>query len=535
MSTPAGGGLAGTVTLMRHLLRRDRIRLPIWVVVPVLLVTSTYSAYEGLYPTAASRAELTATMGTAPSLTLLYGRAYDLTSAGGFTVWRVGGFVAVLLAIFAVLTVVRHTRAEEDAGRAEMLASGVVGRYALLAAAVATTVLASAAAGLLVALGLLGLGAATAGAFAFGGAVALTGAVFAGVGAVAAQLGSYSRTASGMGLGVLGVAFLVRGWGDSSGRSWLSWWSPLGWASQVRAYAEDRWPVLALPALAAVVLIGVAAVLVRRRDVGLGLIAPREGRAHAPATLGGPLGLAWRLQRGTLIGWLIGFLVFGLVMGSLAGSIGDLLGDNPQAIEMFERMGGVGQLSVLFVAAILPILGVFTVLYGVLAVLRARTEETEDRVEPLLATPVSRVGWLASHLGVALGGVAALMGVGGAAVTIGAVASTPAGTLDVGEALVGALIQIPAAWSIVGLAAALVGLVPRFASLAWVAAGLALAITWLGPALGLSDALLKVSPFEHLPHVPGGPVTAGPLLVLGAIAAGLLAAAAAGMRRRDIG
>jgi len=534
MSRPSSGALAGTLTLIRHIVRRDRFRLIIWVAVPVFLITSTYSAYEGLYPTVESRQGLQVQMGASTSLTLLYGPAFDLTNAGGFVAWRIGLYTALVLSIFAILTVVRQTRAEEDAGRAEMLASGVVGRYAMLTAALTVVVGTAAIAGLLIAGILTTMGADLVGALALGAAAAACAAVFAAVAAVAVQLGSYSRTANGIALGVLGFFFLLRGWGDATDRIWLSWLSPMGWVSQIRAFAGNRWEVFGLFAGLFVVLIVTAGLLVRQRDVGLGLLKPREGRADAPASLGGVFGLAWRLQRGLLLGWAVAFVIFGLILGSLTTAIEDLIGDNEQIRQAIERMGGTGQMAVLFVAGILPIIAVIAVLYGVGAMLRTRTEETESRLEPLLATPVSRWRWLGSHLLMALGGSALLVILGGGAVAAVASASVPEETLTFLDAFKGALIQIPATWLIVAITAALVGIAPRLAGLGWAAAGVVLALTWLGPALGLPDAALKISPFEHLPKVPGHAVTALPLLIISAGVVALIAIAGIGLRRRDI-
>ena len=69
-----------------------------------------------------------------------------------------GLYTALVLAIFAILTVVRHTRAEEDSQRAEMLASGVVGRYAMLAAAIGVVVGTMVIAALLIVAVLIGYG-----------------------------------------------------------------------------------------------------------------------------------------------------------------------------------------------------------------------------------------------------------------------------------------------------------------------------------------------------------------------------------------
>ena len=241
--------------------------------------------------------------------------------------------------------------------------------------------------------------------------------------------------------------------------------------------------------------------LVRRRDLGKGLIKPREGRAEASAALHGVFGLAWRMQRGLLIGWAVAFVAFGVIFGSLATAFDELIGDNEQAKQIIERMGGTGQLSVLYVAAILPIIGVIAVLYGVAAMLRTRTEEIEGRLEPLLATsgePLA-LAWQSPVDGV--GRSALLVILGGGTIAAVASATVPGGALGFWEAFQGALIQIPATWLIIAISAALVGVAPRFTGFGWAAASRWPSRGW--GRLGLPDAALKISPFENLPRVPG--------------------------------
>ena len=56
-----------------------------------------------------------------------------------------------------------------------------------------------------------------------------------------------------------------------------------------------------------------------------------------------------------------------------------------------------------------------------------------------------------------------------------------------------------------------------------------------GPALNLAQAVLDISPFTHVPKLPGGAFSAVPLLWLSAFVLVLAAAGLAGLRRRDIG
>ena len=524
--------LVGTGPLARLALRRDRVILPIWIAVLALLGTTTYTSYDALFPSAADRAALVASLGTSPALKVLYGPAYDLTTAGGFVAWRIGGFLALLTGVMAMLTVVRHTRAEEDSGRAELVSAGVVGRHGLLAAALLVSIGASLVAGLLQALALVAGGAAPAGAFALGAASAACGAVFAGVAAVAAQVGSYSRTANGISFAVLGVAFLLRAVGDSGSTSWLSWLSPLAWSQQVRAFVDNRWWVLLLPLAAAAVLVLAAVALAARRDAGMGLLAPRDGRAGATPSLRTPLALAWRLQRGSLVGWLVAFVLMGLVLGSLAGSVTDLLSGNATAQDIFTRLGGSDAIEQAFVAAMLMVLGLGAAVYGVQAVLRARAEETEGRAEVVLATATSRLSWFGSHLLCAGGGATVLVLAG--ATAVGAAAAPNSGVTFT-QTLASSLVQLPAVLTVTAAAALLVGVLPRLSVLGWALVGVVFLVSLWGPILNLPEAVLDVSPFQHLPHLPGGDVVALPLVVLVVLAAALFAASAVGIRRRDIG
>ncbi|MGW4061698.1 ABC transporter permease [Amycolatopsis sp. NPDC004747] len=528
--------LAGTWHLTRLALRRDRVILPIWIVLLSVVPASTVNTFTQFYPTVADRLALQAGANANPSYALLYGPPFDLTTAGGFIAWRMCGFLALLTGLMVVFTVTRHTRAEEDTGRAELLASAVVGRYAALTAALLVAGGASVLTGLVQAVTMIGAGLPAAGSLAFGAAEALSGLVFTAVAAVAAQLAEYSRTANGIGTAVVGAAFLLRGAGDSTvDARWLSWLSPIGWVQQVRAFAGERWWVLLLPVGCTLVVGALGYWLLPRRDVGVGILPPRPGPARAAASLRSPLALAWRLHRGPLLGWTIGTAVVGAVFGSIASGIGDLVGSSPQAQQIFERLGGSHALTQAFLAAMAGMFAMVASLYGVQAVLRMRGEETAIRLEPVLATSVGRLRWAGGHLVFAFFGTAALLLSGG--VFMGLANGLRTG--DVGgslaDTLAGMLVQLPAAWVVVALAVAIFGLLPGFSAAAWAVGALALLLSLFGPVVNLPQAVLDVSPFQHPPKLPGQAFTATPLVWLVAVAVVALVAGLAGWKRRDVG
>ncbi|HZN19021.1 MAG TPA: ABC transporter permease [Micromonosporaceae bacterium] len=530
--------MTGTWSLVRLALRLDRVRLPVWLLVLVGLPLATASSFAELYPGVPERMKLAAEMSNNPTLLGLYGRIYDATTLGGLVSWRMGGFLPVLIGLMSLLLVIRHTRAEEQAGRLELVGSGVVGRRAPLTAALVLALLVNLVLALLIALGMIGQGEDATGAFALGLSFAGAGLVFASVAAVTAQVTENSRTASGLAVVVLGAAYLLRAFGDGAsagenGPSWLSWLSPLGWVQLVRPYGNERWWVLGLMASVCLLLVALAYALVARRDYASGLVPPRLG--PAASAMGSPVALAWRLQRGSLLAWSAGLAALGLALGTAAEGVGDLVRDNQGMADVFERIGGAqGQIDQ-FLAGALGIVGLIAAAYTVQAALRLRVEETTARAEPVLATPVTRLRWAASHLLFAFLGTVVVLGALGLAAGLAHGLRTGDLGGELPRVLAGALVVVPAAWVVAGLCVALFGLAPRLAAVAWGAVVLFLILTYFGAVLQLNQWVMDLSPYTHLPKLPGTPFTATPLLWLVALAAALTVAGLAGFRRRGIG
>ncbi|MES9553300.1 MULTISPECIES: ABC transporter permease [unclassified Streptomyces] len=524
----ATGQLAGTWPLLRLALRRDRIMLPIWVLALGGTFSSIGSSIAALYDTSAQRAELAASMNGNSSLRAMYGPVFD-DSVGGLVSWRMAAFGAVLAAVMSLIVVIRHTREEEETGRQEMLSSAMVGRRAPLTAALLTAVIANAALALVITAGLAGSGAGGAGAVALALAVAGTGVLFACTAAIAAQFTESARLAKGLTAAVIGAAFVLKAAGDSAaddGSSPMTWLSPIGWAENVRAYADERWWVLFVLAAAVAVQAVLAYTLAGRRDVGMSFLATRPGPAQGRITTA--FGLALRLQRGALTGWTLSFAVVGVAFGGLADGAADLVGDNEKTREIFERMGGQDGLTDAFLATMVSVLGMVAALYIVASVLRLHGEETAGRAEPVLAGSVGRIGWAAGHLVVAFGGAALLMAVGGLGLAAGYGHGLPA-------VLGASLVQLPAIWLLGGVTVLLYGAFPKAAVAAWGVAGICLALGWLGPAVNMPQAVMDVSPFTHLPKLPGGTgMEWGPVLILTAVATVLVGAGVGALRRRDV-
>jgi ABC-2 type transport system permease protein len=115
-----------------------------------------------------------------------------------------------------------------------------------------------------------------------------------------------------------------------------------------------------------------------------------------------------------------------------------------------------------------------------------------------------------------------------------AAAATTGDASRVATLLGAALAPLPAVLVVIGVAALLVGVAPRFAGLAWVLVGWAVLIGVFGGLLRLPEWATKLSPFGWVPAFPGEDLDAVPLVGLSLVAAALLAVALAGFRRRDL-
>jgi ABC-2 type transport system permease protein len=525
---------SGTLALLRLCLRRDRTVLPLWVALLSVPVGAVYvGSIAAVYPTAADRAAFAATIMASPAQRALYGNVYG-DSLGATGIWKAGMF-HVLIAVAVILTMVRHTRADEESGRTELIGSTAVGRYAGLTAALLLTGGASILTGLICTAGLLPVGVPAAGSVAFGLALACTGLVFTAVTAVAVQLSSSARVARGIAFAALATSFTLRAVGDAGSRApFLSWLSPLGWSLQVRPYAGDRFWVLVLHVAVTAALIAVAYPLLAGRDVGAGLLPERPGAPRAATSLRGVMTLAWRLQRGTITLWTVGLMLYGLLVGSVIHGVGGELGGSQSAREVVARLGGTDQLEQAFIAIAFGMLAMVASAFAVSVTLRLHQEESSQRAETLLATAVGRTRWLASHLLVAITGTAVSMTVAGlaAGLTYGVAAGDVGGKL--GLVLATAAVQLPAVWLLAAVTVALFGLLPRFTPVAWGVLVAFIAVYLLGSLANSPQWLVGLEPFTHVPHVGSGAVNATPLWWLLGIDATFIVLGANAFRRRDL-
>jgi len=529
--------------LLGQRLRRDRWQLVLWVGGTVLLAIAAIGGVAQSYGTEADRREVLAAVAANPVIMLFRGLPSG-AELDAFTLFLILPFLAMMAAFMSSFLAVRHTRMDEELGRAELVAATPAGRTAPLTATVLHGFGANLAIAVLVAACFAGAGYAPLGSIVSGLAAAAVGLVFLGVGLVAAQLMRTSRGANSLGVWVLLVSFVVCGLGNALGTpsadlqriesSWLTWLSPFGWAENARPFADDAWWPLVLCGIVAVALTGLAVGLQRVRDLDGSFIAERAGRLDAPASLGSPLGLVWRLARGSVVGWAIGGLLTGALATSLGAVIDEIGTKIPAVEELFAALSKGGSLEQGMVVIFFTIVGVLAACAAVQTVTRARQEEAHGTAEQVLAAPVGRVRWLWAFLLVGLGAALAVC----AAAVLGAwlgVQAKGADTSLAWDALVAGAGQLAAAAVFLVLTALVFVLAPRLTiALGWVLVLVALLLGMFGPLFGLPDWVTNLSPVAVTPVATADGIDVkGLWWLLGVVAAGGVLALGL-MRRREL-
>lgn len=523
-------GFAGTREAFLFALKRDRLILPVCLVGLIGWMAMYVVSYAGLYGTQAELNALYESVAGNPAMVAMSGPTGGLRSLGGAIAWDSMPALTIISGVFAMFSVIRHSRAEEEDGRTDLLLASGSGRLAPLTAALLITALALtlAAVGYFAVLAIGGY--AIGPSILFSLAVLSFGLVIAGTTAVFAQVTGKARAARGLVGVVIGVSWLLRAVGDTGGGT-LTWFSPLGWAQQMKPFWENLWWPLLLPATATAFTVSLAFWLLARRDIGSGLIQPRPGPPNASNSILHPLGFSFRLQRSTMLGWTAMLFVYGFAIGVVGENIEDILKSSSAFTEAFASASS--DLLDSYFASILTVIAILGAGFTISSVLRPHSEESRDRAALLLAAPLGKVRWVAGHVLIAYVASAFMIALTGLALGVGLGVAT-GDFSQTGTLFAAGFAQVPAMWLTGSLALFLFGVSSRLSSVAW---GLlaAFILIWTLASFGnLPGWLIDLSPFSHVPAVPAVSLDMAPLLVMTALALAFTVAGLALWRRRDL-
>lgn len=525
----------GTGKLLKLYLRRDRIILPIWILLALTVIYGQVSFVKAMPDWQMFITELSAS----PLTSSLLGPVVPLSIEGAI-LWRGILQASITVMIGAAITVIRHTRTEESTGRNELIFGRPVGRYANLSAALILSCGGSLIAGLLTAVFLMGNGFAGSGSLLAGLTLAASGCIFAGIGGLCAQIFAHSGNARGAVFGAYGLTMVTmvlnNMGGGSTGWAWLA---PEAWFRITVPFGQNHaWPLLVFIVLSAIPMM-LSYMLLVRRDMGAGLIPQKEGSATTSPRFNSPIALAWRQQKGRILIWAIGMVWLGGTMGMGTPNISEAISSTfahmntswaSAIVELGNQEG--------FIAILIYILGLMGGLsvFAITMVQSLRQEEKEHYAEIVLSRPVSRIKWMGSYLVIAFAGSALILCVLGLASGLG-------WSIAAGEyshflrVLVMSLSKIPSVWTIIGIAALLYGWLPRIASvLNWLILGVFIFIEMLWEVGIVGWSAMQWTPFAYAHYsIPIHELPIMPLVVLLSISAALTWLGIIGFRRRSIG
>ena len=533
-SHAAPGELAGTGTLIRFYLRRDRVKLPAWIAGLAAFAIYITSALPQIAPT---KPELQSAVSllAQPVGRMFTGPGYGLESAT-YARMFVGGYglyFVIIAALMNVFLVVRHTRLEEQTGRAELVRANVVGRHSALTAVLVVAVGTNTVAAVLVAVIMLAAGYGAAGTVLFAASVAAAGMSFAGIAAITAQISEFSRGASGLAGGVIALAFIVRMVGDmpDEGGSIVSWFSPLAWAQQAAPFVRDRWWVLILPVVLSCATVVGGYILQARRDLDASWMAARPGRAHATRWLSSTWGLGVRVQRATVIGWLLAVVVAAVVDGAYTQTVIDAGASLPDTMK--QVLGDQGMVAG-YVSYISNFSVYLTIAFVVSSMQIMQRDEAHGRAEIVLSTPVRRTSWMGSHVAVAAAGLIVIMLLAGLAAGLAAAIVTGDWS-TFGDLFLAHANLIPAVTLVLGVAAFLFGLIPRImAAVSWAYVALIIFLSIFGPMLDIPGPLTRLSPLSHLAAYPVESYQGNPVIMVLVLSGLLTTIGLIGFTRRQV-
>jgi ABC-2 type transport system permease protein len=315
----------------------------------------------------------------------------------------------------------------------------------------------------------------------------------------------------------------------------LAMLSPFHWTNDhIALVGIFDWLPLALVGICGLAFMAVGVEVFTRRDLGVtsGLSLP--GLPKFLLGVHGSLSRAFGEQLPRALSWGLGLGVVGFVFASLSGTLVDSLGSNSSLEKVFAGMfPGVNLSSVSgWLQLYMELLFIAAGFGAATFVSKWGSDETDGRLELVLATPLARAKWVIA------GGIAAVLAVVvmtalfAAGVGIGAVT----GGLDATDALIGSSALGIYAIAIIGVGVAIGGLWRT--SIAAELAAVFVVVTYLldlvVPALNLPDLFHQLALTAHMgqPMVrvwdPAGIVACVAIAVVG------IAIGAWGITRRDI-
>ena len=558
-----------TLKLTQFMLQREKVNSTVWLVSMVFFNALIVLLIGfSMMPNEASVTEFMAILEN-PTLLAMVGPMHPSlpSDLGALYTLMMFVFMAIGVAIMNIFLVVRHTRADEEAGRYEVLRSLPSGRLANVNAAMLTAVVVN----LVMAVGFtlsmwlvmaiidvpMGFGAA----LLWGVCLGVLGLVFASVAALFCQLSASASGASGYSYGLLGLFYFLRAGADMDpeGMGYLAYFSPFGLASRTWVYIENNWwPVCVLLGIAIVITV-LAYGFCNVRDIDQGMIPDRRGKVKGGILLRSPIGLHFRLLRRSVIIWVIILFMTGLSYATLLEDINNFIAGNDMYRQLMlghtglmDQIDGMTtdeiaavmnavlshagyNITQLFASMIGFIMAMIAAIPVLMFVLKAKGEEKAIRAELLVATPTSKGKYLSGFVIISFAScvliqLAQALGMYSLAQSV----LTDPSVLPLSYLVEAALVYVPSLWIMGGLTVLLLGIFPKAAGFIWAYYGYTFFAMMFGRFFPQIEFLGIFTPLGWTPQMPVDDANWFALTVMAALGIALSAIGIMCYKKRDI-
>lgn len=492
-----------TGRISRFIILRDRFRIPIWIISIAVFTFLVAISFADLYKTDEARHAVAQTMMN-PAMTAMVGKGYGLDNYtfGAMMAHQMLLMTALVVGIMSILLVTRHTRADEEEGRIELIRSLPVGRLSNLHATMLVLFVTNILLALVIGFGLYALGIESMeleGSLLYGAALGATGMIFSSITALFAQLSASSRGTLGLSFAFLGAAYLIRAIGDI-GNETLSWFSPFGWVLSSEVYVNNYWWPIILTVGVSICFVIISLYLNAIRDLESGFLPVKPGKKHASSFLLSTIGLTLRLQRTGLIFWAIGVFILGASYGSVLGDLESFISENEVLEKFLTPTGGVS-LTEQFLTMLMAIISMICTIPPLMAMFKLRSEEKKNRTEFLLSRVISRIRLMGSYFIVSITVGYIMLSL--AAIGLGSVGMPVLnGEINFSTFYRAAIVYLPAMWVMIGIAVFLIGLAPKRTGLTWIYLTFSFVVIYMGGLFQFPEWVGKLSPYGYIPKLP---------------------------------
>lgn len=503
-----------TGSLAFFTLKRERIKLPLWIIFICAFLVLLVPVYDDLIKTTSNIKSLVDTMKN-PAMIAIVGPVFEKKE---FTLGSIYAnymllYSIVMIAIYNIFLISANTRKDEEDGRLELLKSLPLGRLSSISSISIILVLSNLIVAIITCIGLYYISPKLAflGCLNFSLAIFVSGVLFGAISIFFSQICVNNRSAMGFSFLILLALYFMRAIGDLSNET-LSLISPLGLILRTENFVNNYfWPI-AIIVLEILVILCISFIIALKRDIGTGLIPQFKGKKHAVYILRGIRTFSIKLTYKTLVLWVALIFSLAAIYGSVFGDMESYINSSDMMKAMFYGAGS-GKLVEQFISMFMYIMSIIACIPVLVIINRTIYEEKSKRIDEILTKAVSRNQYLNSYLWICI--LAIILFQLQISVVFWAVGKQYLGSIpDLDVFLKASLLFVPANFLMLGINVFLIGALPKFAKLNYIYLTYSFFVMYLGKLLDLDNIFKSIVPYGYVVQYPIEKIDLWPSIVM---------------------